>query len=54
MALSNRCFAKAVMDRLEPGYDPAGIAAARISEIATVVLLGALLVAHTTHSRRSS
>jgi hypothetical protein len=38
----------------EPGYDPAGIAAARISEIATVVLLGAFLVAHTTHSRRSS
>jgi hypothetical protein len=39
---------------MEPGYDPAGIAAARISEIATVVLLGAFLVAHTTQRRRSS
>jgi hypothetical protein len=29
----------------EPGFDPAGIAAARFSEIATVVLLGAFLVA---------
>jgi hypothetical protein len=38
----------------EPGYDPAGIAAARISEIATVVLLGAFLVAYTTQRRRSS
>jgi hypothetical protein len=38
----------------EPGYDPTGIAAARISEIATVVLLGAFLVAHTTQRRRSS
>jgi hypothetical protein len=38
----------------EPGYDPAGIAAARISEIATVVLLGAFLVAHTSQRRRSS
>jgi hypothetical protein len=38
----------------EPGYDPTGIAAARISEIATVVLLGAFLVAHVTQRRRSS
>jgi hypothetical protein len=38
----------------EPGYDPTGIAAARISEIATVVLLGAFLVAHTSQRRRSS
>jgi hypothetical protein len=38
----------------EPGYDPAGIAASRISEIATVVLLGAFLVAHLTQRRRSS
>jgi hypothetical protein len=38
----------------EPGYDPAGIAAARISEIATVVLLGAYLVARTTQNRRPS
>jgi hypothetical protein len=38
----------------EPGYDPAGIAAARISEIATVVLLGAFLVARTSQRRRSS
>jgi hypothetical protein len=29
----------------EPGFDPAGIAAARISEIAAVVLLGAFLIA---------
>jgi hypothetical protein len=38
----------------EPGYDPAGIAAARASEIATVVLLGAFLVAQATQRRRSS
>jgi hypothetical protein len=38
----------------EPGYDPTGIAAARISEIATVVLLAAFLVAHVTQRRRSS
>jgi hypothetical protein len=38
----------------EPGYDPAGIAAARVSEIATVVLLGAFLVARTSQHRRSS
>jgi hypothetical protein len=38
----------------EPGYDPAGIAAARISEIAAVVALGAFLVAHATQRRRSS
>jgi hypothetical protein len=38
----------------EPGYDPTGIAAARVSEIATVVLLGAFLVAHTSQRRRSS
>jgi hypothetical protein len=30
---------------MEPGYDPAAIVAARISEVATVVLLGAFLVA---------
>jgi hypothetical protein len=29
----------------EPGYDPAAILTARISEAATVVLLGALLAA---------
>lgn len=39
---------------LEPGYDPPALAAARASEIATVVLLGAFLAAHATHSRRSS
>lgn len=39
---------------LEPGYDPPAIMAARVSEIATVVLLGAFLAAHATHSRRSS
>jgi hypothetical protein len=39
---------------MEPGYDPAGIAAARVSEIAAVALLGAFLVAHTTQRRRSS
>jgi hypothetical protein len=38
----------------EPGYDPPAIAASRISEIATVVLLGAFLVAHATQARRSS
>jgi hypothetical protein len=38
----------------EPGYDPPAIAAARISEIAAVVLLGAFLAAHATHARRSS
>jgi hypothetical protein len=30
---------------MEPGYDPAGIAASRIAEVATVVLLGVFLVA---------
>jgi hypothetical protein len=39
---------------MEPGYDPPAIAAARISEIATVALLGAFLVAHATQRRRSS
>jgi hypothetical protein len=39
---------------MEPGYDPAGIAAARISEIATVVLLSGFLVARATQRRRSS
>ena len=29
---------------MEPGYDPAGIAASRIAEVATVVLLGVFLV----------
>src|ERR671930_933080 len=29
---------------MEPGYDPAGIAASRASEVATVVFLGAFLV----------
>ena len=38
----------------EPGYDPAGIAAARISEIATVVLLAAFFAAYTTQRRSSS
>ncbi len=38
----------------EPGYDPAGIAAARISEIAAVVLLGGFLVASRRQHRRSS
>jgi hypothetical protein len=38
----------------EPGYDPTAIAAARISEIATVVLLGAFLVAETIQRRRSA
>jgi hypothetical protein len=38
----------------EPGYDPPAIAAARISEIAAVVLLVAFLAAHATHARRSS
>jgi hypothetical protein len=39
---------------MEPGYDPTAIAAARIGEIATVVLLGAFLVAETIQRRRSS
>jgi len=39
---------------MEPGYDPAGIAAARVSESATVVLLGAFLFARRSHHRRSS
>lgn len=30
---------------MEPGYDPTGIAASRVAEVATVVLLGAFLVA---------
>jgi hypothetical protein len=30
---------------MEPGYDPAGIAASRIAEVATVALLGVFLVA---------
>jgi hypothetical protein len=38
----------------EPGYDPPGIAAARISEIAAVVLLSAFLAVHATQARRSS
>jgi len=38
----------------EPGYDPPGITASRISEIATVVLLGAFLVARTNQHRRST
>jgi hypothetical protein len=29
---------------MEPGYDPAGIAASRIAEVATVALLGVFLV----------
>jgi hypothetical protein len=32
---------------MEPGYDPAAIAAARVSETATAVALGAFLVART-------
>jgi hypothetical protein len=39
---------------MEPGYDPAAIAAARISEVATVVFLGAFLVARRTQHRRST
>jgi hypothetical protein len=39
---------------MEPGYDPAAIAAARVSEVATVVFLGAFLVARRTQHRRSS
>lgn len=38
----------------EPGYDPPGITASRISEIATVVLLGAFLVARASQPRRST
>jgi hypothetical protein len=38
----------------EPGYDPTAIAAARAAEIATVVLLGAHLLATRTRPRRSS
>jgi hypothetical protein len=38
----------------EPGYDPAAIAASRISEIAAVVLLGAFLIGRTADHRRSS
>ena len=30
---------------MEPGYDPTGIAASRVAEVATVVLLGVFLVA---------
>jgi hypothetical protein len=37
----------------EPGYDPAGIAAARAAEIATVVLLGAYLIAQRPQRRSS-
>ena len=39
---------------MEPGYDPTAIAAARISEVATVVFLGAFLVARQTQHRRST
>jgi hypothetical protein len=39
---------------MEPGYDPTAIAAARISEVATVVLLGAFLVGQRTQHRRST
>ena len=38
----------------EPGYDPAAITAARISEIAAVALLGTFLVARITRHRRST
>jgi hypothetical protein len=38
----------------EPGYDPAGIAASRISEIAAVVTLAIFLVARTRQHRRST
>jgi hypothetical protein len=38
---------------MEPGYDPTAIAAARAAEIATVVLLGAYLLAMRTRPRRS-
>jgi len=30
---------------MEPGYDPSGLMAARVSELATVALLGGYLVA---------
>jgi hypothetical protein len=36
----------------EPGYDPTAILQARITEVATVVLLTAFLVARTLHRRR--
>src|SRR5690242_12001347 len=39
---------------MEPGYDPTAIAVAKAAEIATVVLLGAYLLATRTRSRRSS
>ena len=39
---------------MEPGYDPTAIAAARISEVATVVLLGVFLVGQRTQHRRST
>jgi hypothetical protein len=35
----------------EPGYDPAGIAASRVSEVAAVVLLGVFLIARSQHRR---
>jgi hypothetical protein len=38
----------------EPGYDPTAIAASRISEVASVVLLGTFLIARTSKHRRSS
>jgi hypothetical protein len=38
---------------MEPGYDPTAIATARAAEIATVVLLGAHLLATRTRPRRS-
>jgi hypothetical protein len=38
---------------MEPGYDPTAIATARAAEIATVVLLGAHLLATQTRPRRS-
>jgi hypothetical protein len=39
---------------MEPGYDPTAIAAARVSEVASVVLLGAFLVGQRTQHRRST
>jgi hypothetical protein len=39
---------------MEPGYDPTAIAAARISEAVTVVLLGVFLVGQRTQHRRST
>jgi hypothetical protein len=36
----------------EPGYDPTGIAVARVSEAAAVVFLGAFLISHNRRRQR--